>query len=82
MDVGSKNVFLSSVAQDNERAAALSLQNSFRLLAQVIAPIITGFMANRDLQWASFILSAVTRVVVNEGGVLLLFWKDRHKFAI
>ncbi|KAG7894313.1 hypothetical protein KL905_004752 [Ogataea polymorpha] len=82
MDMGSKSVFLSSVAHDNERAAALSLQNSLRLLAQVIAPIITGFMANHDLQWASFILSAVMRVVVYEGGVLLLFWRDRHKITI
>ncbi|ODV83750.1 hypothetical protein CANARDRAFT_202656 [[Candida] arabinofermentans NRRL YB-2248] len=78
MDVGSKTVFITSVVDDNERTAVLGLQNSFRILGQVFAPIITGMMANGNMQWVSFLFSATLRVCVYEVGIIVLFWKDRN----
>ncbi|KAH3671543.1 hypothetical protein OGAPHI_000246 [Ogataea philodendri] len=82
MDMGSKFVFLSAITENHERSAALALQNSLRTFGQVIAPIATGIMTNHDSQWLSFVISAVARVIFYEGGILLLFWKDRHSIGL
>ncbi|GME73466.1 unnamed protein product [Ambrosiozyma monospora] len=78
MDQGPKTVYLTLSVDKDKQSYALAMQNTFSKLSNSIAPIITGILANADMQWFSFILAGIVRVGVYEVGVLSLFWKDRH----
>ncbi|GMF50693.1 unnamed protein product [[Candida] boidinii] len=77
MDLGSKNLFITSIATPEQLAIVFGLNNSLRTGGNIIAPIITGLFANSGNQWVTFIISALLRVLLYEFGIIFLFWKDR-----
>ncbi|OWB57500.1 hypothetical protein B5S28_g3448 [[Candida] boidinii] len=77
MDLGSKNLFITSIATPEQTTIVFGLNNSLRTGGNIIAPIITGLFANSGNQWVTFIISALLRVFIYEVGVIILFWKDR-----
>ncbi|GME73660.1 unnamed protein product [Ambrosiozyma monospora] len=78
MDQGPKTVYLTLSVDKDKQSYALAMLNTFSKLSDSIAPIITGILANADMQWFSFTLAGIVRVCFYEVGVVTLFWKDRH----
>lgn len=77
MDMSSKHAFVASVVKPEERTAVIAWTNLCRTLGQSLAPSVTGFVTGLNMQWISFVLSGLLRLLYDIG-LFVNFWKIRE----
>ena len=79
MDVAPKHVFLAALVPNSERTAVFGWVNLVKTMAQIPGPIVVGIWAKRGIQWVSFCVASMLKVLYDLGTLVTFIGLNRHQ---
>ncbi|PKS13182.1 hypothetical protein jhhlp_000527 [Lomentospora prolificans] len=76
MSIAPRSAFIAAMVLPEERTAVMGMVNVVRTTSQSLGPLVTGFLADHDLFWTSFVCAGSLRASYDIG--LLVLFKNRE----
>ncbi len=77
MDSAPRSAFLAMIIPPEERTAVMGTANVVKTISQSLGPLLTGFLADRNLFWVAFLGSGSLKASYDLG--LLVLFKNKEK---
>lgn len=77
MDTAPRSAFLAMIILPEERTAVMGAANVVKTISQSLGPLLTGFLADHNLFWLSFLCSGSLKASYDLG--LLALFKNKEK---
>ncbi|KAH3669181.1 hypothetical protein WICMUC_005020 [Wickerhamomyces mucosus] len=77
MDLPSKHLFISAVVEPSERTTAIGFINAAKTLVNTTGPIVSGYLASKDMLWLCFLIAGFLRLSY-DFGLFIKFYGSRE----
>lgn len=79
MDQAPRTAFIAALVHPHERTAVMGLVNVVKTFTQSIGPVITGFLAGRNLFWVVFVSAGALKVIYDLGLLAVFAGHKTHE---